>query len=117
MLSDSVADSKMSYITWIIIILIAVSIVVTVSEVVLRFAMLQKSKGEGEAVGSGNLLGSPVPELSAGIEGTENGAREDVLGDVKRLVEGMDVEELRRWRGVLSAEQMEGICGGERSEL
>lgn len=115
MLSDSVADSKMSYITWIIIILIAVSIVVTVSEVVLRFAMLQKSKGEGE-VGEVNLIESPVPELSATTV-AENGVREDVLGDVKKLVEGMEMDELRRWRAVLSAEQMEGICGGESSEL
>lgn len=37
----------MSNITWIIIILIAVSIVVTVSEVILRFAMLQKGKDDG----------------------------------------------------------------------
>jgi hypothetical protein len=45
-LSDSIADSKMSAITWIIIILIVVSILVTVTEVVLRFAMLQRSGGE-----------------------------------------------------------------------
>lgn len=45
-LSDSVADSKMSAITWIIIILIIVSILVTVTEVVLRFAMLQRSGSE-----------------------------------------------------------------------
>lgn len=43
-LTDSISDSKMSNITWIIIILIAVSIVVTVSEVVLRFGMLQSGK-------------------------------------------------------------------------
>lgn len=42
-LSDSVADSKMSAITWIVIILIIVSILVTVTEVVLRFAMLKRS--------------------------------------------------------------------------
>jgi hypothetical protein len=45
-LSDSVADSKMSAITWIIIILIIVSILVTVTEVTLRFAMLEKSKND-----------------------------------------------------------------------
>ncbi|RDL33223.1 DUF155-domain-containing protein [Venustampulla echinocandica] len=49
-LSDSIADSKMSNITWIIILLIAVSIVVTVAEVGLRFGMLTKGKGE-DAVG------------------------------------------------------------------
>lgn len=123
MLSDSVADSKMSYITWIIIILIGVSIVVTVSEVVLRFAMLEKSKDSPVAVGAGNVTGidagpaEAVGVLSIGAEST-GGAREEVLSDVKRLVEGMGAEDLRRWRAVLSAEQMEGICGGEaRVEL
>ncbi|CAM1509987.1 Fc.00g003220.m01.CDS01 [Cosmosporella sp. VM-42] len=44
-LSDSIADSKMSYITWIIIVLIIVSILVTVTEVSIRFGMLNKAKG------------------------------------------------------------------------
>ena len=43
-LSDSVADSKMSAITWIIIVLIIISILVTVTEVGLRFGMLSKEK-------------------------------------------------------------------------
>ncbi|OBT70015.1 hypothetical protein VE03_00528 [Pseudogymnoascus sp. 23342-1-I1] len=43
-LTDSISDTKMSNITWIIIILIAVSIVVTVSEVVLRFGILQSGR-------------------------------------------------------------------------
>ncbi|KAL7945127.1 hypothetical protein V8C42DRAFT_70754 [Trichoderma barbatum] len=43
-LSDSDADAKMSYITWIIIALIVLSILVTVTEVGLRFGMLEKSK-------------------------------------------------------------------------
>lgn len=45
-LSDSVADAKMSAITWIVIILIIVSILVTVTEVGLRFAMLERSRNE-----------------------------------------------------------------------
>ncbi|KAL2210572.1 DUF155-domain-containing protein [Sarocladium strictum] len=52
-LSDSVADSKMSAITWIIIILIIVSILVTVTEVTLRFAMLEKSKNDEKKPGKG----------------------------------------------------------------
>lgn len=122
MLSDSVADTKMSHITWIIIILIGVSIVVTVTEVVLRFVMLEKSKGPGP-VGAGNATvidvgaAEAVGVLSLGAEST-SGVREEVLSDVKRLVEAMGAEDLRRWRAVLSAEQMEGICGGEgRPEL
>lgn len=43
-LSDSIADTKMSTITWIIIVLIVISILVTVSEVGLRFGMLTKGK-------------------------------------------------------------------------
>ncbi|OBT44794.1 hypothetical protein VE00_04947 [Pseudogymnoascus sp. WSF 3629] len=43
-LTDSISDTKMSNITWIIIWLIAVSIIVTVSEVVLRFGMLQSGR-------------------------------------------------------------------------
>ncbi len=48
-LSDSVNDAKMSSITWIVIILILVSILVTVTEVGLRFAMLERSKQPGES--------------------------------------------------------------------
>lgn len=43
-LSDSIADTKMMNITWIIIVLIVISIAVTVSEVGLRFGMLSKGK-------------------------------------------------------------------------
>lgn len=48
-LSDSIADTKMSTITWIIIILIVISILVTVSEVILRFGMLT-TKGPEESL-------------------------------------------------------------------
>ncbi|KAF3481288.1 uncharacterized protein GIQ15_04047 [Arthroderma uncinatum] len=49
-LSDSIADNKMSSQTWIIIILIFISIVVTMSEVVLRFGILSTKKGAGKAL-------------------------------------------------------------------
>lgn len=50
-LSDNIADSKMMNITWIIIVLIIISIAVTVSEVGLRFGMLSRNKiGEGPGV-------------------------------------------------------------------
>ncbi len=39
-LSDYISDDKMSKITWIIIVLICISILVTCSEVFLRFGML-----------------------------------------------------------------------------
>lgn len=43
-LSDSIADTKMSLLTWIIIVLILISIAVTCTEVVMRFAILSKEK-------------------------------------------------------------------------
>lgn len=42
-LSDSIADVKMTRITWIVIILIILSILVTCTEVILRFAILAAS--------------------------------------------------------------------------
>lgn len=56
-LSDSIADTKMSTITWIIIILIVISIVVTVSEVILRFGMLTKGGGAEKASLNGDISG------------------------------------------------------------
>ncbi|KAB8239428.1 hypothetical protein BDV23DRAFT_151972 [Aspergillus alliaceus] len=44
-LSDSIADSKTSRQTWIIIVLIIISILVTTSEVFLRFGILSSGKG------------------------------------------------------------------------
>ncbi|KIW08857.1 uncharacterized protein PV09_00781 [Verruconis gallopava] len=50
-LSDSIADKKMTSITWIIIVLIVISIAVTCSEVFLRFGILS---GEKHKDGGGN---------------------------------------------------------------
>lgn len=47
-LSDSIADTKMSTITWIIIVLIVVSIAVTVTEVGLRFGILERGRSNGK---------------------------------------------------------------------
>ena len=62
-LSDSVADAKMSAITWIVIILIIVSILVTVTEVGLRFAMLERSSrnnDEGPKSNGSNAASSAI---------------------------------------------------------
>ncbi|KAA8894166.1 hypothetical protein FN846DRAFT_786874 [Sphaerosporella brunnea] len=59
MLTDSIADSNMSRITWIIIWLILLSIMVTVAEVTIRFGILSghKDKSGLQTLGSGVLLG------------------------------------------------------------
>lgn len=49
-LSDAIADKKMTRITWIIIVLIVLSILVTCSEVFLRFGILVKSRHSGTGV-------------------------------------------------------------------
>ncbi|KAG6013110.1 hypothetical protein E4U54_007069 [Claviceps lovelessii] len=71
-LSDSIADAKMSYITWIIIILIVVSILVTMTEVTLRFVMLKKSSSHAELgepytsiTWNGNVHPAEVPKILA----------------------------------------------------
>ncbi|VTO84641.1 hypothetical protein QX201_001720 [Fusarium graminearum] len=63
-LSDSVADAKMSYITWIIIVLIILSIMVTTAEVGIRFGMLNKAKGTN----INRIITAPV--LGHGMEQT-----------------------------------------------
>ena len=62
-LSDQIADVKMTRITWIIIVLIILSILVTSTEVILRFGILASGKGDknGELTGSCNC--------SSGLEG------------------------------------------------
>ncbi|KAL3464128.1 hypothetical protein BJX64DRAFT_255707 [Aspergillus heterothallicus] len=67
-LSDSIADSKTSHQTWIIIVLILISIVVTTSEVFLRFGLLSAGKGPSAASFGAGLLGralrgTPSPGL------------------------------------------------------
>jgi len=57
-LSEGIADVKMTRITWIIIVLIVLSILVTCSEVFLRFGILAKSKHTEPGVGT---LMTPLP--------------------------------------------------------
>ncbi|KAK4136645.1 DUF155-domain-containing protein [Trichocladium antarcticum] len=97
-LADSVADSKMSYITWIIIILILISIVVTVAEVGLRFGMLSRDKARGDGDGEGE-----------GVVGLGGGGRVDW----RRLMESnVSVEELRAWSAALGERERAAVCGG-----
>ncbi|KAF8241642.1 DUF155-domain-containing protein [Wilcoxina mikolae CBS 423.85] len=56
-LTDSIADSNMSRITWIIIWLILLSILVTVTEVAIRFGILNEHKNKNDRIGNGPVLG------------------------------------------------------------
>ncbi|KAI2732849.1 hypothetical protein DTO013F2_10557 [Penicillium roqueforti] len=68
-LSDSIADNRTSHQTWIIIVLIVISIIVTTSEVFLRFALLNSSQGSARSpanilarVMGRSVAPSPSPE-------------------------------------------------------
>lgn len=108
-LSDTVADAKMSAITWIIIILIVISIIVTVTEVGLRFGILQKNNpGKGNACGDGE-------------EGTSQGKTVQVegLGELYRpgsiewklAKANISVEELKQWSASLNERERGYVCG------
>ncbi|KAF1985618.1 DUF155-domain-containing protein [Aulographum hederae CBS 113979] len=65
-LSDSIADNKMTRITWIIIVLIVLSIFVTCSEVFLRFGILTGRRAR-DGVGAGGMgMGMPGEGMGLG---------------------------------------------------
>ncbi|KAF3764540.1 hypothetical protein M406DRAFT_43739 [Cryphonectria parasitica EP155] len=94
-LSDTVADAKMSVITWIVIILIVISIVVTVTEVALRFTILQKSNNNN------NNNDSRAPTVNASI------AESDLAQA------NITVDELRQWAAGLGESEKTAVCGEE----
>lgn len=59
MLSDSISDSKVDKQTWIIIVLIILSILVTCSEVFLRFGMLS-TKAKKDSIALANCYVQPT---------------------------------------------------------
>ncbi|KAI0137606.1 DUF155-domain-containing protein [Hypoxylon sp. NC0597] len=91
-LSDSVADSKMSAITWIIIVLIVISICVTVTEVALRFGILTKERS------TGNGVNTPDGAHGSGWIAVRSNAT---------------LEELRQWGVTLSEEEKTAVCGAD----
>jgi hypothetical protein len=107
-LSDSVADAKMSTITWIIIILIVVSIIITVTEVSLRFGILENEKRKGAITpGLPNNDDDPV------LGGTGLGLRGGVV-DLRALRRAnITLEDLRAWSSALSEEERQAVCGAE----
>lgn len=111
-LADSVADSKMSYITWIIIILIIISIIVTVTEVGLRFGMLSKEKGK-----QGDGVVAPIvgdPERGGGPGNVIGGGNGQIDLLRRSLAErNITLEDLRMWNSILNEKEKEVVCGGE----
>ena len=101
-LSDSVADAKMSSITWIIIILIVVSILVTVTEVTLRFGILEKEKSKGNPRES-------APEVE--VIRTTSVGNEPLWGELAKR--NISLDELRDWSTRLSQQERAAVCGSD----
>ncbi|KAH7153176.1 hypothetical protein EDB81DRAFT_931603 [Dactylonectria macrodidyma] len=102
-LSDSVASAKMSTITWIIIVLIVVSIMVTVAEVAIRFGMLSKAKASPSVLVAAPVIGGapvhqavPLPasdlEMLARTLGLEANA---TIDDVRQGIWVLQKESIR----------------------
>lgn len=92
-LSDSVADAKMSSITWIVIILIIVSILVTVTEVALRFGILTKDKGKGN--------------------NGETNAAELLRSNLHGAMANPSLAELKLWSTGWTEKQRSAVCGSD----
>lgn len=105
-LSDSVADAKMSSITWIIIVLIVVSIIITVTEVSLRFGILEKEKNKGVNGGSGGEGG----EGDGGLAGIGEVPLDVRLGLARANI---SLDDLRRWSLALSEPERHAVCGAD----
>lgn len=130
-LSDTVAEAKMSAITWIIIVLIVISIIVTVTEVGLRFGILRKSNnsnsGSGDGSGNANSLvegiGRSVVVAAVGDSDHNSGSSSSVLDEVDVLKAGslewklaranITTDELRQWAAGLDPSAKGAVCGGD----
>jgi hypothetical protein len=97
-LSDSVNDSKMSAITWIIIILIIVSIMVTVTEVIMRFVILSKERAHG--------IGGTISLATVGGSGS-GGGLPSILANYN-----ITLEDLKAWGVSLDDQERKAVCGG-----
>ena len=109
-LSDGIADNKMSRLTWIIIVLILISIFVTTSEVFLRFGILS-TRGGGGGVGRGAgvraLVGMMMGE--GRNTGVMMGGREDDAIPVCRVPDGGNL--------TVSVKEWIAMVGGNVAEL
>jgi hypothetical protein len=82
----------MSTITWIIIVLIVISICVTVSEVVIRFALLEKERSKGK-------LGDSCKGIEVGI------TKGNATTNLTKIRQGLSMEEVRVLCGIEIVDQ------------
>ncbi|KAL7939149.1 hypothetical protein V8C35DRAFT_285857 [Trichoderma chlorosporum] len=111
-LSDSDADAKMSYITWIIIALIVLSILVTVTEVGLRFGMLEKSKRNEDNSGNNNGTSCPGADVAWSTSGKPTMLSMPVDGTKHATLASSDLETLALALGLEGQATLEDVRRG-----
>lgn len=122
-LSDTVAEAKMSAITWIIIVLIVISIIVTTSEVGLRFGILRKSNNGNGGGGDGKALVEGMGARSV-VVGDSSATHNTVAVDVDQVLKpgslewklaraNITLDELRQWTAGLGESEKGAVCGDE----
>ena len=119
MLSDSVADTKMSNITIIIIVLIVISIFVTIAETSMRFNILQKGRSGQRGEESDRISGDD--DNAPGV--SRNDGNDVELADLIRgkhrmrmaayQLGNMTPEQRMVWAGNLSADEKANLCGSD----
>ena len=118
-LCDSVADAKMSAITWIIIVLIFISILITVTEVLLRFTMLAKAAARPDAatplsLPASSSLSSPPPVIvSSPPLANDLRRRRPSPAALDSAGKTPTLEELRAWSAALSEREKAAVCGSD----
>lgn len=118
-LADSVADAKMSYITWICILLIVLSICVTVTEVLVRFGMLEKNRNRVNAPLPNSSVSwqldasAPVLQIqpAAGAVGAVGAAT--VVESGEKIPQFQSIDELRAWAAQLDSQERAAVCGSD----
>ena len=83
----------------VLIVLIVISILVTVTEVTLRFGILEKEKGKGK---------TEIPSQQVELRGIPPG-----LGLGNSGVANLSMPELIAWAASLSEEERGAVCGGQ----
>lgn len=96
----------MSYITWIIIILIVISIMVTVTEVLLRFAILSNEKAKDGANSPANVIGGG--DLLTAHNRIDLRSLESKLANAN-----LTLDDLRLWSAAMNEQEKKAICGAE----
>lgn len=122
-LSDSIADSKMSLITWIIIVLIVISIVIEAFEIVLRTSILKRGGATPPPLLVTGLPPNDTTTLFTSAAATTTTTTTTTVPRIREqlaivrqslareLPDNVSLDDLRRWARLLADSEGEHVCG------